>query len=355
MTKVNKIGATSQRLGGDVDDRDPSCALVLKTLRTWGIKPKKMAVRTLNKGMITVRRLNKGIRQAWMQHKSFVDAKPRNLLGAVELKNTRTDDIFWVDMQNKGPYMREPKDWAEGGAHGAMKTVTGIDPYNRISRYILLDAPNQTERGAFISNEIAAMLLPFKSVIKGRYIDECTYIARDGGRTIYQCARARKKIPVGAFHLACDELRRMHKKNIFLRDIKPENMVLHKQEAKHIDVDLVYRPDRRDLQAGYHTPGYITWKLLNARNLGNPCDAMRRSDNYAMLKTMMYAALVSPAALGLPASLTLGRNPDGMVVNNTIAEWVRRYVRPNFQDEICLFLEEPATAVVRDLYEIFDW
>src|SRR5690606_20359113 len=120
-------------------------------------------------------------------------------------------------------------------------------------------------------------------------------LARKGGNDIGKEAEYNDyKLPLESFKLACGDLLDMHKNGIYMRDIKPQNMVYKDGIAKHIDLETVCTPHHsiQPKEEICGTPCMLTKGLLEDRISGDKIRinaSLKAGDQFAMLQTMMFA------------------------------------------------------------------
>lgn len=100
------------------------------------------------------------------------------------------------------------------------------------------------------------------------------------------------------FETACKELDEMHETEIYMKDIKPENMVFQEgvngQDgvARHIDLDSVVTPNHGNYKEVIYTDGYSTYELIlqkSDKNIETVKKGLKSNDQFAMLLTLMFA------------------------------------------------------------------
>ena len=280
---------------------------------------------------------------------------PENDFGFKKMSNENHGRTYYFDSKNKNTHLGTPDHRVRFGNAGAFKTVTRSDP-----SFIQLLNPSISHDAAINANKLADELSQFSSVCQSRYVEDKTVLARNGGSEIAALRRKyNKKLPLDSFRVACEDLTTMHYSDIYMRDIKPENMVIKNGIAKHIDLDFVttQKGGTYPLEQLCGTPYMITNGLIKERESGDKGRikvALKAGDQFAMLQTMMYAT--GGNRLSYQVRRHDGVDKIGITITTAHEQWVKDNVLPNHRADVLKFLANPsASPLSAPLHLLVKW
>ena len=247
--------------------------------------------------------------------------------------------VFDVTKQQKAIYA--PKQEPASELCGSSKYVAGMD-----QRFVAL-AP-RTPRHAFnpADNQKMAILRGMTSVKLNTIVSRYLMIAANGGTDISEMIYRGQTINVNAFRNAAQNLKLIHESNIYLVDIKPDNMTYDGKNACFIDVDSFIAPGA-SAQDAIYTIDYTTDKLLNKSESGSAY--LKTMDEYAFLLTMMESTIKDQSFSDGMTNQSSFQSRDGFIAkgnlteaNNRIChEWIEKNVRPQYRSDVVAMLENP--------------
>lgn len=280
---------------------------------------------------------------------------PENELGFKKMANKHHNRTYYFDAKNKNSHLRTPDHRVKFGNAGAFKTVTHSDP-----TFIQLSNPSISLDAAKKENQLADELSQFSSICQSRYVEDKTVLARNGGNEIAdQRRKYNRKFPLESFRLACEELTAMHNSDVYMRDIKPENMVIKNGLARHIDLDFVTTPKggTYPMEQLCGTPYMITKGLIKERESGDKeriKKALKSGDQFAMLQTMMYAT--GGSKLSYYVRRHNGIDSMGISITSAHSQWVKDNVLPTHRADVLRFLVNPsANPLPSALHLLLKW
>ncbi|NOH72944.1 hypothetical protein F0225_16620 [Vibrio pectenicida] len=280
---------------------------------------------------------------------------PENDFGFKKMSNENHGRTYYFDPKNKNTHLRTPDHSVKFGNAGTFKTVTHSDP-----SFIQLSNPSISLDAAKDENKLADELSQFSSVCQSRYVEDKTVLARNGGSEIAELRRKyNKKLPLDSFRLACEDLSAMHHSDIYMRDIKPENMVIKDGIAKHIDLDFVTTPKggTYPFEQVCGTPYMVTRGLIKERESGDKeriKGALKSGDQFAMLQTIMYAT--GSSQVNYQVRRHDGVAKMGITITNAHRQWVTDNVLPSHRADVLRFLANPtASPLSAPLHLLLKW
>ncbi|WP_114784775.1 IQ calmodulin-binding motif-containing protein [Vibrio tetraodonis] len=280
---------------------------------------------------------------------------PENDFGFKKMTNENHGRTYYFDSTRENPHLRTPDHRVKFGSAGAFKTVTHAD-----SSFVQLSNPSISLEAAKNENQLADELSQFSSVCHSRYVEDKTVLARNGGSEIAdQRRKYNRKFPLESFRLACQDLAAMHNLDIYMRDIKPENMVIKDGVARHIDLDFVTTPNggTYPLEQLCGTPYMITKGMIKERESGDKeriKKALKSGDQFAMLQTIMYATGGSKLSYQVRRHDGIGKM--GVAITNAHKDWARDNILPQHKNHVLKFLANPtASPLPAPLHLLIKW
>lgn len=263
------------------------------------------------------------------------------------------------------PIVYKPSEIPSGEEKGSFKIVTRKD-----DRFVALEPVDISDR--FETDNDFNDIKDIRSMKTGLAVSTKLIIAHNAGKPVFDCISGGDTIPDSAFKNAANDLKTLHQRNGYLRDIKPENTAYDGKQVNFIDVD-----DRISINThGNHstvkfkthgepciyTDNYITGNLLykiydeNSRVANNKDVAkyLKAADEYAFLLTIIGATTKYRTLRESFISPTKARNPRklGFMNKNYIHEWVDQHVKSQHRDRVHLLLSAPDKYAVlnNDIY-----
>ncbi len=203
--------------------------------------------------------------------------------------------------------------------------------------------------------------------------------AASGGMTVFGYMQDVGNLPITVFKQACADLSKLHKKNIFLRDIKNENFLVkvsvknangkviktkpENLSAKFIDLDEVLTPDYGDRKNITFTPDVTTACLMHLRLNSNEQKYLRAADNYAMIISMFEANVEPGTELNLTQKngnlFSLGLLSDAeQKTKNFFLDFIDTHVKTEYIELITNFMENPVDYALPEeigVFDLFKW
>ena len=202
-----------------------------------------------------------------------------------------------------------------------------------------------------------------------------------GGIDVFEYMTKHGPLPITAFKQACFDLPQLHKKKIYLRDIKNENFIVkafekdaegkkvkiqpHRLSVKFIDLDDAFTPTFGKPDNPINTPVTCTSNLLKRRITATP-EALRSADYYAMIicmfeavhKNAFNAELVPPEDSRRLIYNTglLADAPD--YTKGLFHEFLEKNVNPDYKNMVSNFMKNPVKYPIPmnvDLSMLFKW
>lgn len=208
------------------------------------------------------------------------------------------------------PIVYKPNGIPSGVEKGSYKIVTQKD-----HRFVALEPVVKTDD--FETNNNFDDIKDIRSIKAGLAVSTNLIIARNAGECVSAYINSERKIPDSAFKNAVNDLKILHKRNVYLRDIKPENTTYDGKQINFIDVeDRIKIQEKASLptlelniygnELSY-TPNYISMGLFNGiyNNEGEHISDMtlretdtrqylKVADEYAFIMTMIVATTKNP-------------------------------------------------------------
>lgn len=135
-----------------------------------------------------------------------------------------------------------------------------------------------------------------KTIIRGWVVDDNLIVVRNAGEDLFDLLNKGSLFNINLFYDAAFDLKSLHKKNIYVTDIKIENMVFNKQKQKVflIDADGVINEGKEYIDIIY-SPNYTTYDLVNNWAREDPLTKemvydysyLRTADEYAFLLSII--------------------------------------------------------------------
>jgi len=200
------------------------------------------------------------------------------------------------------------------------------------------------------------------SFIALTWISEKQQICRNAGTDLYQYFAYRGgSLLLSDFETASADLMRLHQRNLYHMDIKPENMACKivdgKPRLSFIDCDSI-------TNAAGVADAAITYprEKLKPRNVERICPSGKADDEYAFLLLLMmvtagsfcpvYSRLAKPQA-----EKEEEQNKIRMMVLDHSTRFAHQFVKPEHRDALIKFINTPtdANALKLPLHETIDW
>ncbi|WP_145520863.1 hypothetical protein [Yersinia mollaretii] len=263
------------------------------------------------------------------------------------------------------PIVYKPSEIPSGVEKGGSKIVTKKD-----DRFVALEPIRKY--GRFEKNNNFKDIKDIRSINTGIAVSTKLIIDRNAGVCISKYIKSGNTIPYGAFENAANDLKTLHQRNGYLRDIKPGNTAYDGKQVNFIDVDD--RISKNTLgnhstvklkthgEPCIYTENYITDNLLyeiydkNDRISNNKDVAkyLKAADEYAFLLTIIAAttkyrtlreAIISPTEVRNPRKL-------GFINKECIHEWVGQHVKSQHKCTVNLLFSAPDKYAVlnSDIY-----
>ncbi|CQD40967.1 hypothetical protein [Yersinia mollaretii] len=220
-------------------------------------------------------------------------------------KNKSIHGREYYHSRNKDhPIVYKPSEIPSGAEKGGYKIVTRKD-----NRFVALE-PIQKDDLFEMDNDFND-IKDIRSIKAGLTVSPKLIIAHNAGKCVFDCISDGDTIPDSAFKNAVNDLKILHQRNGYLRDIKPENTAYDGKQVNFIDVDdRISRDsgeDPRELSFKRHgaeavfTKEYITSKLVNKiydkeydlLNNEKIADYLKSADEHAFLLTFIAATTES--------------------------------------------------------------
>ena len=193
------------------------------------------------------------------------------------------------------------------------------------------------------------------SICPSIYVNDSTMIAHNGGIEVAQLIEQGDKIPLIHFKSLLEDLCSLHSEEIFLHDIKPENLTYKGSHVHHIDVENLVAADYNDGDNGIVcTPEYTTAHLTNAILNGDPL-ADQNHDNYAILLSMIEA---TSGDFFPNAPVVNPQRIFGLMGKDLIRAqgWIQEHIKPEYQATAGALLKCPGTnSDSTPLIDMINW
>ena len=287
--------------------------------------------------------------------------------GRFYVVESRTGNKVFCDTQEKLPPIWRPVNrvTATDERSGSEKKVVAED-----GRYVELKShkPRKFASCKEKFDKIAEALSPFKTCCASRLLDGDTVIALKGGnQDLYEYSK-RHRVPIKAFKPALVDLQRMHEQDIYLRDIKSENLTIRDGIVLFIDTDEAAIPalnnydeskDRKGESPKY-TPTLLTSEILSGRKAGHK-GILRIGDDYAMLLTIIETNSNDKKLQSITQAPAGNSHfmPNTTLFNsgNTrkLQQWVQINIKDGYQQQVIGFLQNPVGKPLQvPLLEVFN-
>lgn len=187
-------------------------------------------------------------------------------------------------------------------------------------------------------------------------------IARNAGPDLFTYQEKKTNFPLLAFKNAVNDLKTLHGRGVFLRDIKPENLAYDGKQVNFIDLDdrlgvnketspSISRFDIYGQESSY-TPDFITTPLLNSiyKNHEHSDELidkdtthfLQAADEYALLLSMIevttynkYINVDPKSTQPVCEKYLKSRNKEQAI------SWIEENIKPNYINSAKLLLTEP--------------
>lgn len=226
--------------------------------------------------------------------------------------------------------------------------------------------------------EIARHLAPYSSCRSGVQIDGRTLLAQSGGKDMKAMMKAHPDggYRINDFKQSCADLKNMHQRHIFLRDIKAENMTVRTlnsgtKQVMFIDTDEAAVPTLNNYAEKSYTASMTTQGIIEGQMRGD-LSVIRAGDNYAKLLLMTeathrifrgYPKLDGPGVVDEDGvwhhtgSYQIFRDTKLTAQNySSYKDWVDEYIKPEYRTSVMRFLLNPAkNQLDAELFDVIDW
>lgn len=261
------------------------------------------------------------------------------------------------------PIVYKPSEIPSGVENGSFKIVTRKD-----DRFVALEPVDISDRFELDNN--FNDIKDIRSMKTGLAVSTKLIIARNAGKNVFDCINDGDAIPDSAFKNAANDLKTLHKRHGYLRDIKPENTAYDGKQINFIDIDdrISKDTDQQDLKFKLHgeqaicTMNYITEKLLggiydkNDRISNNKDVAkyLKAADEYAFLLTIIAATTKSKVLREAIISPDPTRKIQRLsyVNRERVSDWIRYNTEFQHRDRVRLLFSAPDKYAVlnNDIY-----
>ncbi|WP_342221004.1 hypothetical protein [Candidatus Fukatsuia endosymbiont of Tuberolachnus salignus] len=215
------------------------------------------------------------------------------------------------------------------------------------------------------NNKYYRLLRETPTVISGLVVAKNKIVAPNAGEDLFDLLEKGTILKVSAFKDAAFDLKKLHNKDIYLTDIKIENMTLNKGSVNFIDINIVKKgmKYREVIFTGCNT----TYGLVNNWDRKDPVTKemvydysyLRTADNYALLLAMIVATTEDPllqkAAMSPKVDIMHEIYPDDYpkdiykhpgAINpesrSLFLAWICKNVKPEFHGIVKSLLTNPA-------------
>ncbi|CNJ50408.1 hypothetical protein HB991_18905 [Yersinia mollaretii] len=201
------------------------------------------------------------------------------------------------------PIVYKPSEIPSGVEKGSFKIVTRKD-----DRFVALEPIRKYDR--FETDNNFKDIKDIRSINTGLAVSTKLIIDRNAGVCVSKYIKSGNTIPYGAFENAANDLKTLHQRNGYLRDIKPGNTAYDGKQINFIDIDDRISLKRKMLslvsmfniygKEVIYTPKYMTEGLLHNIYKCSPTRSgrlilrktsitysLRVADEYAFLMTMI--------------------------------------------------------------------
>lgn len=217
-------------------------------------------------------------------------------------------------VRQRFPVAYAPQTRPEKEAKGSYKQLVGLD-----RNFVALTPRSE----GFDPARDIADILPFETVSAGLVVDANLMLARNAGKTLQSRLDLRDSLPLSVFKSALTDLDAMHDADIFLVDIKPENLAYDGKKVNFIDVDdrVNWHPNQPSMYScseAWTTYGLIDGMYYNRRA------AFQVADQFAMLRNII--ALARPG------------NTKSYAIQT---RWVNQHIKHQYRDHVKRLLSDP--------------
>ena len=226
---------------------------------------------------------------------------------------------------------------------------------------------------------VAQHLAPYPSCCPSVQIDSKTLLARSGGTELKALMRVDQSrvFDINCFHQSCIDLAKMHKRKIFLRDIKAENMAIMtingREQAMFIDTDDAAVPTLGNYSGTHGTYEMTTQALFQGKQSGDH-KLLEADDNYAKLLLMTEATFEvlrsQPEVLQETKMIELSNGNTVTYISKSAFKvsrvngqnrilyqgWVDKHVKLKYRANVMDFLSNPAKNILNaELVDVIAW
>ncbi|WP_145575051.1 hypothetical protein [Yersinia mollaretii] len=210
------------------------------------------------------------------------------------------------------------------------------------------------------------------SINTGLAVSTKLIIDRNAGVCVSKYIKSGNTIPYGAFENAANDLKTLHQRNGYLRDIKPGNTAYDGKQVNFIDVDDRISKNTLDNHSTVkfkihgepcvYTENYITDNLLyeiydkndKISNNKDVAKYLKAADEYAFLLTIIAATTKSKVLREAIISPDPTRKIQRLsyVNRERVSDWIRYNTEFQHRDRVNLLLSAPDKYAVlnSDIY-----
>ncbi|MBW3517131.1 hypothetical protein KO537_20805 [Shewanella sp. NKUCC01_JLK] len=290
------------------------------------------------------------IQKSYRSYQQKKADKELNTVGIKSLTNAKAGRSYFYNAQAE-LVAKTPTKFNPAGK-GTYKQLVRQD-----SQFVQLHIHNDTfdiDKNKY--NQLAMnQLRSHPSICPSIYVNDSTMIAHNGGIEVAQLIEQGDKIPLIHFKSLLEDLCSLHSKEIFLHDIKPENLTYKGSHVYHIDVENLVAPDYNHGENGIvYTPEYTTVLLMNAISNEDPL-ADQNQDNYAILLSMIEAT----SGDFFPNTPVVNTQRFyGLLGKDLIRAqgWIQEHIKPEYQATAGALLQCPGTnSDLTPLIDMINW
>ncbi|ENA1773563.1 hypothetical protein ABF237_002234 [Yersinia ruckeri] len=251
-----------------------------------------------------------------------------------------------------------PNQPINGIEEGSFKHVIRKDKH-----FVALASNNKNKNKKFSMENKIDDLKGIKSVKFGLAVNHNLMIARNAGESLLNCIEKKNILP-NHFNNAVNDLKKLHNKHTYLRDIKPGNMAYDGKQINFIDVDdrviITHNPYKNELKHTFlgakviYTKKYITKELLshiyNKNKLATQpavVKYLKAADEYAFITSMITATthLTNIVSILNPTEINTKKYNSTGTINsenrNILGSWLNENVKPKYHESIISLLTNP--------------
>lgn len=252
------------------------------------------------------------------------------------------------------PIVYKPSEIPSGEEKGSFKIVTRKD-----DRFVALEPVDISDR--FETDNNFNDIKDIRSMKTGLAVSTKLIIACNAGKNVFDCINDGDAIPDSAFKNAANDLKTLHQRHGYLRDIKPENTAYDGKQVNFIDVDDRISRDSgegpRELSLKCHgadvvyTKKYITSELINGI-YDNECNLLnnkkienylKSADEHAFLLTFIAATTESHT---LRFDILDAGNKKLRSNKYELTKWIVINIRPEHIHKASLLLFSPDSHAI---------